>query len=72
MLENIKNLRDRTGAGMLECKKALNEAEDDIEKAVELLRKKGISKAAKRADRQANEGVIKTKISDDDKKAYIL
>ncbi len=72
MLEDVKKLRDISGAGMLECKKALDEAENDLEKAVELLRKKGISKAAKRADRQANEGVIKTKISDDGRKAYIL
>ncbi len=72
MLEDIKNLRERTGAGMVECKKALEEAGNDLEKAVELLRKKGISKAAKRADRQANEGIIKTRISEDAKKGYIL
>lgn len=71
-MEDIKNLRERTGAGMVECKKALEEAENNLEKAVEILRQKGISKAAKRADRQANEGVIKTKVSADNKRAYIL
>ncbi|APF17834.1 translation elongation factor Ts [Caldithrix abyssi] len=54
----VKELRDKTGAGMMDCKKALQEAEGDFEKAVELLRKKGIAKAAKRAEREANEGVV--------------
>ncbi|NOX87856.1 MAG: translation elongation factor Ts [Calditrichaeota bacterium] len=54
----VKELRDKTGAGMMDCKKALQEAEGDFDKAVELLRKKGIAKAAKRAEREANEGVV--------------
>ncbi|MCD6376153.1 MAG: translation elongation factor Ts [Caldisericaceae bacterium] len=54
----VKELREKTGAGMMDCKKALQEAEGDFEKAVELLRKKGIAKAAKRAEREANEGVV--------------
>ncbi len=54
----VKELRDKTGAGMMDCKKALQEAGGDFDKAVELLRKKGIAKAAKRAEREANEGVV--------------
>ncbi len=54
----VKQLRDKTGAGMMDCKKALQEAEGDFDKAAEILRKKGIAKAAKRADREANEGVV--------------
>ncbi len=54
----VKELREKTGAGMMDCKKALQEAEGDFEKAVDLLRKKGIAKAAKRAEREANEGVV--------------
>ncbi|SHH73634.1 translation elongation factor Ts (EF-Ts) [Caloranaerobacter azorensis DSM 13643] len=54
----IKELRERTGAGMLDCKKALVEANGDLEKAVEILRKKGLSKAAKKAGRIAAEGIV--------------
>jgi elongation factor Ts len=54
----VKDLRDKTGAGMMDCKSALSEAEGDMEKAVDILRTKGISKAAKRAGRAANEGVV--------------
>jgi elongation factor Ts len=71
-MEEIKKLRQITGAGMVDCKKALEEAGGDIEKAVNLLRKKGIAKAAKRSDREANEGIIKTKVSQDYKKGYII
>ena len=71
-MEEIKKLREATGAGMVECKKALDEAAGDLDKAIEILRKKGIAKAAKRSDRQANEGVIKMKINTEQKKAYIL
>ena len=53
----IKELREKTGAGMLDCKKALQECEGDIEKAIDWLREKGISKAAKKADRIAAEGI---------------
>ena len=55
---DVKALRDRTGAGMMECKQALQEAEGDSEKAVELLRVRGQAKAAKRGERQAAEGTI--------------
>ena len=68
----VKELRDKTGAGMMDCKKALTEANGDFEKAIEILRKKGASVAAKRAERTANEGVILTKILDDGNTGIIL
>src|SRR5919198_4371786 len=55
---DVKALRDRTGAGMMECKGALQEADGDIEKAVEILRVRGQAKAAKRGEREAAEGLI--------------
>ena len=61
-LEEIKNLRTKTGAGMSDCKKALTEAEGDFEKAVEIIRKKGLAVAAKRSDRQASEGCVLVKV----------
>lgn len=54
----VKELRDRTGAGMMDCKRALQETGADIEGAIDLLRSKGAAKAAKRADRSVNEGVV--------------
>lgn len=57
----VKSLRDKTGAGMMDCKKALQESDGDIDKAIEYLRKKGAATAEKRADRSANEGVIATR-----------
>ena len=71
-MENIKILRDKTGAGMVDCKKALEEAGGDIDKAVEILRKKGIAKAAKRSDREAGEGVVKVALSGDAKTGYVV
>ncbi len=62
ILENIKNLRFKTSAGMMECKEALKEADGDIEKAIEILRKKGIAKAAKKSSRIAGQGVIESYI----------
>ncbi|MCB9059505.1 MAG: translation elongation factor Ts [Calditrichae bacterium] len=58
----VKELREKTGVGMMDCKNALKEADGDMEKASEILRKKGIAKAAKRADREANEGIVETYI----------
>jgi elongation factor Ts len=69
---DVKKLRDLTGAGMMDCKKALAEAEGDIEKAIELLRKKGQKLSAKRADREANEGVVLAVVSDDHKRGVIV
>lgn len=57
-IEQIKELREATGAGVLDAKKALVAAEGDFDKAVDALREKGLARAAKRADREANEGVI--------------
>jgi len=54
----VKALRDKTGAGMMDCKAALEEANGDIEKAIEILRKRGLAQAAKRAGRLAKDGVI--------------
>jgi elongation factor Ts len=54
----VKELRDRTGAGMMECKSALQEADGDMEAAIDILRARGTAKAAKRAAREASEGVI--------------
>lgn len=54
----IKDLRERTGAGMADCKKALQECEADLEKAIEYLHKKGLATAAKKADREATEGAV--------------
>ncbi len=58
----VKELRDKSGAGMMDCKKALREANGELEKAIEYLRKKGIAAAEKRADRVANEGRIEAYI----------
>ncbi len=69
---DVKKLRDTTGAGMMDCKKSLSEAEGDFDKAIEILRKKGQKLSAKRADREANEGVVIAKISDDKKKGVIV
>ncbi len=54
----VKDLRDKTGAGMMDCKNALNETNGDMEAAIDWLRKKGISKAAKKAGRAAAEGLV--------------
>ena len=67
-----KELRERTGAGMMNCKKALQEANGDAEKAVEILREKGLSAAAKKSGRIAAEGLVKTYVSEDGKTASIV
>ena len=69
---DVKKLRDLTGAGMMDCKKALKEAGGDFEKAIEFLRKKGQKVSAKRADREAKEGVVRAKVSDDMTKGVIV
>ncbi|HDH57631.1 MAG TPA: translation elongation factor Ts [Bacteroidetes bacterium] len=58
----VKDLRQKTGAGMMDCKKALVEAQGNEEKAIDILRKRGLAQAAKRAGREANEGLIETYI----------
>ncbi|MFA8436505.1 MAG: translation elongation factor Ts [Marinifilaceae bacterium] len=64
---DVAKLRKATGAGMMDCKKALVEAEGDFDKAVEAIRKKGMAIANKRADREATEGVVLAKVSEDKK-----
>jgi elongation factor Ts len=69
--EMVKRLRDRTGAGMADCKKALEEAEGDETKAIEVLRKRGAASAAKRSDREAKEGVVVAAVSEDKRRGVI-
>lgn len=68
----VKELREMTGAGMMDCKKVLVETDGDIDKAVELLREKGLAKAAKKAGRIAAEGLVKTAFSEDHKMAAVV
>ena len=68
----VKELRESTGAGMMDCKKALQEAEGNMEKAVDILREKGLSKAAKKADRVAAEGLVTVEINADHTAAAIV
>lgn len=68
----VKELRERTGAGMLDCKKALVENNGDIEKAIDWLREKGISKAAKKSGRIAAEGLVFAKVNENHKKGIVL
>ena len=68
----VKELREKTGAGMMDCKKAMEEANGDFEKATEILRKRGAAVAAKRAERNANEGIVLTRIYNNGKSAAIL
>lgn len=70
--KDVKALRDMTGAGMMDCKKALTETGGDMEKAIDLLRAKGAAKAAKRAEKSANEGTIGSYIHFDNKTAVIV
>lgn len=63
--KDVMKLREATGAGMMDCKKALTEADGDFEKAVEILRKKGQKVSEKRADREADQGLVLIKLSDD-------
>jgi elongation factor Ts len=69
--ELVKKLREKTGAGMADCKKALDEAGGDEQKAIEVLRKKGAASAAKRSDREAKEGVVVASVGDDKTRGVI-
>ncbi len=69
---DVKALRDKTNAGMMDCKKALTETDGDIEAAVKWLRERGISKAAGKADREASEGIIAARLSDDGKSGILI
>ena len=68
----VKELRERTGSGMMECKKALVEAEGNIETAIEQMRKSGLAKADKKSSRIAAEGIIAVKVSADGKTAVMV
>lgn len=68
----VKELRERTGAGMLDCKNVLNEVNGDMERAIEVLREKGLAKAAKKSGRIAAEGLVKGAISADEKSAAMV
>ena len=68
----VKELRERTGAGMMDCKKALTETSGDLEAAIDLMRASGAAKAAKRAGRIASEGLVKIALSEDNKSAVII
>ncbi len=68
----VKDLREKTGAGMMDCKNALVEANGDMDQAIEILRKKGIARAAKKADRTANEGRIEAYIHPGSKLGVLL
>lgn len=71
-MEKLKLLRLKTGAGLVDCQKALEEAGGEIEKAIEILRKKGIAKAAKRSEREAGEGVVLVDVNKEGNEGYIL
>ena len=70
--QEVNKLRQMTGAGMMDCKKALTEAEGDFEKAIDILRKKGQKVSASRADRETKEGVVVTDISADGKTGILI
>ena len=68
----VKDLREKTGAGMMDCKKVLTETDGDMEKAIELLRERGIAKAAKKSGRVAAEGLVEAYISEDGKTGAVV
>ena len=70
--QQVKELREKTGAGMMDCKKVLTETDGDMEKAAELLRERGIAKAAKKSGRVAAEGIVEAYISEDGKVGAIV
>jgi elongation factor Ts len=70
--EDVKQLRDQTGAGIMDCKRALEESEGDVDKAVAWLRAKGLSAAAKKAGREAREGVVTSYIHHGDRLGVLL
>jgi len=69
---DVNKLRKQTGAGMMDCKKALTEADGDFEKAIEIIREKGQAVAKKRSEREASEGVVFAKTTPDQKKGFII
>src|SRR3990167_1332262 len=71
-LESIQKLRNITGLGMLDCKKALEEANGDIEKSIELLRKRGVALADKRADKETTQGIVVSYIHPGDQTGVLI
>ena len=72
VITDVKELRERTGAGMMDCKKAMVETDGDIEKAIEFLREKGLAAAAKKAGRIAAEGAVGSYLSEDKKTGAVV
>src|SRR5688500_20062218 len=70
--QDVNKLRQMTGAGMMDCKKALTEADGDFEKAIEILRKKGQKVSASRSDKDAKEGSVFVRTSEDRKEAVLI
>lgn len=70
--QDVKNLREMTGAGMMDCKAALNEANGNVDKAIEILRLKGQKLSIKRADRKAKEGVVQALVSEDGTRGVVV
>ncbi|MEY3837037.1 MAG: hypothetical protein RL304_19, partial [Verrucomicrobiota bacterium] len=70
--QTVNDLRQRTGAGLMDCKKALTEANGDMEKAVEILRIKGVATRNKKADRKASEGILAVQVAADGRSATLL
>lgn len=70
--EAVMDLREKTGAGLIDCKRALTETDGDMEEAISILRKKGIASAAKKAGREAGEGIISNAVSNDRKKGILV
>ncbi len=70
--EQVKELREKTSAGIMDCKKVLTETDGDMEKAIELLRERGITKAAKKSGRIAAEGLVECYVSSDKKVGSIV
>lgn len=70
--EAVMDLREKTGAGLIDCKRALAETGGDMEEAISILRKKGVASAAKKAGREAGEGIISNAVSDDRKKGILV
>lgn len=68
----VNKLRQQTGAGMMDCKKALTQAEGDFDKAIEIIREKGMAIAKKRSDKEATEGIVFSKTTEDGKKGFII
>ena len=70
--QDVNKLRQMTGAGMMDCKKALTEADGDFENAVDILRKKGQKVSASRADRETKEGLVVTRLTNGNAKGILL